>query len=451
MKTNTPDYKNAISQLQAAKLQIIACNHAFLYNTKVYYKLLPEDKTELNTSVDFFKAEKLRYADTVKKHKELENREPESLKNGVVLHIEFTGGAYHLPANTYFIDEILKGLAGRNVVKFEKYNEMPINIEFKKIGIINKSELSIIKKVSKFAENDLILGRTMLNCICINDLYIYASDSHRLIKRPINNPMNVLINKQGQKFISTCKNDITIEESKNELILTSDGKSILIDKCFEPYPIDNANRFLNTKNPFNFSVDRISLINAVSRMAIYANQASNLIKLEVTENRLLISACDTDFSIDSKEVLNINNANFTGSIGYKSDFLIDILKTLDSGDVVFNIKNASEMSLINDIVLMPMMLNDASEIKANEPQIQPEKPQQTARKEMPKPKAPKPQPAKITKPSEVQPDKQLSEILATLQAGEFLFQKEVTYLQRHGTPSAGYRYNRFAKLERVRA
>lgn len=78
--------------------------------------------------------------------------------------------------------------------------------------------------------------------------------------------------------------------------------------------------------------------------------------------------------------------------------------------------------------------------------------QPTARQEAIKPKEVKTIATKqpIVKPLEVQPDRQLTEILAKLQAGEYLFQKEVTYLQRHGSPPEGYRYNRFAKLERVR-
>jgi len=353
MKTN--NFKNdAIEQLTAAKLQINNFNHSFEYKGQMYFKLMPGDKTNLNTSVKFF-----------------DSARNDCLKNTVTLHIEFENGQYHLPANTYFIDEVIKGLKGKQIAKFNKYSEFErseyIKSDFKSLGTIKQSELAVIKTVSKFTDNNEYLSPQM-NCICINNSYIYGSDSHKLIRRPIDCKMNILINQTGQKFINSCKSDIQVSQSESEIKLICNDKNIIIRKCDENYPIEGADSFYEEKYELTALVDRKALIETIKQVSIYANQASNLIRFNFSnESGLIVSGQDIDFSIDSHKRLNVKNLTFTGEIGFKSQFVLQILQTLNTEFVEFALKSSSHAAFLNDILIMPMMLNDSQ----NENTIQP--------------------------------------------------------------------------------
>jgi hypothetical protein len=370
MKTN--NFKNdAIEQLIQAKLQINNFNHSFEYKGQMYFKLLPGDKTDLNTSVKFFdSARKEREINLKKWHEEnpklnyppveLVEHENDCLKNTVTLHIKFENGQYHLPANTYFIDEVIKGLKGKQIAKFNKYSEFErseyIKSDFKPLGTIKQSELAVIKTVSKFTDNNEVLSSQM-NCICINNSYIYGSDSHKLIRRPIDCKMNILINQTGQKFINSCKSDIQVGQSESELKFTCNDKNIIISKCNEKYPIEGADSFYKEKYELTASVDRKALIETIKQVSIYANQASNLIRFNFSnESGLIVSGQDIDFSIDSHKRLNVKNLTFTGEIGFKSQFVLQILQTSQTEFVEFALKSSSHAAFINDILIMPMML-----------------------------------------------------------------------------------------------
>lgn len=132
------------------------------------------------------------------------------------------------------------------------------------------------------------------------------------------------------------------------------------------YP--NYNAVIPQNNPFKVLVDRISLLNALKRVSVFSNQASNLIKLEIADNQITISAQDIDFSISAEENIDCQYTDEPIKIGFKSSFLIELLSNLDSSDVTVELTDPSRAGLIlpleqeenEDILmlLMPMLLND---------------------------------------------------------------------------------------------
>ena len=116
-------------------------------------------------------------------------------------------------------------------------------------------------------------------------------------------------------------------------------------------------------------LDRVSFLNALKRVSVFSNQASNLIKLNFSTNQVNISAQDIDFSISAEETIN---CQFDGTeaikIGFKSSFLVEILNNIASSDIVLELSDPSRAGLIlpfeneenEDVLmlLMPMLLND---------------------------------------------------------------------------------------------
>jgi DNA polymerase-3 subunit beta len=123
-----------------------------------------------------------------------------------------------------------------------------------------------------------------------------------------------------------------------------------------------------TDNPFKMTIDRVEFYNALRRVSVFSNQASNLVKLALTGNQLTVSAQDIDFSISGTERLNCQYEGDDMEIGFKSTFLIEILANLTTSDVVMEMSDPTRAGILlpatsddenEDILmlLMPMMIN----------------------------------------------------------------------------------------------
>ena len=115
-------------------------------------------------------------------------------------------------------------------------------------------------------------------------------------------------------------------------------------------------------------IDNSTFINALKRVAVYANQGSNLVKLELTENRIKISAQDIDFSTSAEETIACQYADTAMNIGFKAPFLIDLISNTPSDEVILELSDPSRAGLILPLenqenrdllmLLMPMLLNE---------------------------------------------------------------------------------------------
>jgi DNA polymerase-3 subunit beta len=115
-------------------------------------------------------------------------------------------------------------------------------------------------------------------------------------------------------------------------------------------------------------LDRLSFVNALKRVSVFSNQASNLARLQLSDKDIVISAQDIDFSTAAEETIPCDYTGTPMSIGFKSGFLIDILNNIPSTDITLELSDPSRAGLIipteneeNEdllMLLMPMMLND---------------------------------------------------------------------------------------------
>lgn len=130
----------------------------------------------------------------------------------------------------------------------------------------------------------------------------------------------------------------------------------------------NYNGVIPKANPYKIIIDRVTLLNALKRVSVFANQASNLVKLDFNSNQIHISAQDIDFSISAEETISCQFEGDPIKIGFKSSFLIEILGNINATEVVMEMTDASRAGLIlpfeneqNEeilMLLMPMLLND---------------------------------------------------------------------------------------------
>lgn len=216
--------------------------------------------------------------------------------------------------------------------------------------------------------------------ITADRLTLVATDAHKLVRYKTKHSSSTIV--EGDEAVSFILPKKPATMLKNILPKESGEVQINFDKKNAYFKLanytmicrqvegrfPNYNAVIPTTNPYKIIIDRATLLNAMKRVSVFANQASNLVKLAFADNTILISAQDIDFSISAEETIT---CQFTGEpikIGFKSSFLIEILGNINASDIVMELSDASRAGLIlpfeNEkdeeilMLLMPMLLND---------------------------------------------------------------------------------------------
>ena len=234
----------------------------------------------------------------------------------------------------------------------------------------------ITKTLFATADDEL---RPVMNGIYIelfpDNMTFVASDAHKLVRYRRNDvkadqESSFILPKKPASLLKTIlpkeENDVMVEfDDKNAFFTLSNYK--LVSRLVEGnYP--SYNSVIPTNNPNKLTIDRLEMYNALKRVALFSNQASNLVKLDLKGNLLNVSAQDIDFSISANERLNCQYEGDDMEIGFKSSFLIEILSNIASTDVLVELSDPSRAGILfpaekeNDdedvlMLLMPMMIN----------------------------------------------------------------------------------------------
>ena len=215
--------------------------------------------------------------------------------------------------------------------------------------------------------------------ITSDSLTLVATDAHKLVRYKTTYTTASLQEEELASFIlpkkpATMLKNILPKES-GEVEVSFDSKNahfklanytMICRQVEGRFP--NYNGVIPKSNPYKIIIDRVTLLNALKRVSVFANQASNLVKLAFSANQIHISAQDIDFSISAEETISCQFEGDPIKIGFKSSFLIEILGNINATDIVFELSDASRAGLIlpfenepNEeilMLLMPMLLND---------------------------------------------------------------------------------------------
>ncbi len=249
----------------------------------------------------------------------------------------------------------------------DKSSNLQVSVDLLQVGI-NKTLFAT-------ADDEL---RPVMNGILVelssDNMTFVASDSHKLVryrrldaktefeasfilpKKPAGLLKNVLPKETG---------DVVIEFDDKNAFFTLPNYKLVCRLVEGNYPSYNA--VIPQDNPYKVIIDRSEFHNTLGRVSIFSNQASNLVKLKMSNNELTVSAQDIDFSISAHERLSCQYEGDEMEIGFKSGFLADILDNINSSDVILELSDPSRAGILlpfengeNEeelMLLMPMMIN----------------------------------------------------------------------------------------------
>lgn len=208
-----------------------------------------------------------------------------------------------------------------------------------------------------------------------DDTTFVASDAHKLVRYKrtdvkASGTSSFILPKKPAGLLKNIlpkeENTVKLEFDDRNASFTLTNYKMVCRLVEGNYP--SYNSVIPTDNPFKMTIDRVEFYNALRRVSVFSNQASNLVKLALTGNQLTISAQDIDFSISATERLNCQYEGDDMEIGFKSTFLIEILANLSTADVMVEMSDPTRAGILlpgiseNDsedilMLLMPMMIN----------------------------------------------------------------------------------------------
>ena len=257
------------------------------------------------------------------------------------------------------------------------YPELPQLSEAKQTITMDVDALltGINKTIFATADDEL---RPVMNGVYVNiepqSVTFVATDAHKLVKYTAENASDMaasfILPKKPANLLRGMlpkeEEDVTVEfDDKNVLFRLK--TQVLICRLIEGnYP--NYNAVIPANNPNKVFVDRVELLNAIRRVAVCSNQSTNLIKFDIKQGEINLTAQDLDFSVSAQESLPCDYQGDDIVIGFKSTFLVEILSNLETPTVLIELADLTRAGVFKPVydeqpandtlmLLMPMMIN----------------------------------------------------------------------------------------------
>jgi len=259
----------------------------------------------------------------------------------------------------------------------EEFPALPTMEEHHSLGIPNSVFHRLIEKASFAVSKDELKPALtgVLFQFSEDNIRAVATDGHRLsrcVRYDATSPDyqgDVII---PTKFLNIVNNhidtegDTTIQVGENHVKIEFDESVIytrIIDERFPDYesviPDDNEKQLLA-------NIDEI--ISTLKRVNIFANKTTHQVTLSMESNRLQVSTDNPENNSSAQEEIEVEYGNDPLTIGYNASYLMDILRHLDTEEVLLKLKSPISAGLIypteqqpdEDItmLLMPIRLSE---------------------------------------------------------------------------------------------
>lgn len=209
--------------------------------------------------------------------------------------------------------------------------------------LIARTIFSISNEESRYTLNGALM------VLKPESLTMVATDGHRLAhiehggtKLPVSGEMRVLVPKKAMAELSTLLSATeaqTVDFAKDEstLFFRIGGRLLTSRQLTGQFP--NYEAVLPRDNNKSITVHCDELSSAIQRVAQFADERSNAIRMRVEKNELRVSSSNTETG-ESEDSLETAYSGDPMMIGFNSQYLLEFLKVVGAGDVRFEFKDA---------------------------------------------------------------------------------------------------------------
>lgn len=168
--------------------------------------------------------------------------------------------------------------------------------------------------------------------------------------------------------------NVHIKVGEDHIVFTLDSSVIYSKLINGTYP--NYERVIPTDNDKKLQVNRELLISTLRRVSIFSSSLTHQVRLILSPAEMTVHSEDIEFGAEARESIPASfNSDFL-QIGYNSAYLIDVLRHIDTEDVIFELKDSISAATIyppeqeeNEILtmlLMPIRISEEERVESDE-------------------------------------------------------------------------------------
>jgi DNA polymerase III subunit beta len=210
-------------------------------------------------------------------------------------------------------------------------------------NLIAKTIFGISNEESRYTLNGALL------VLKPESLTMVATDGHRLAhiehsgsKVAVSGEMRVLVPKKAMAELSTLLNvsdapAVDFAKDESTLFFRVGGRLLTSRQLTGQFP--NFEAVLPRDNNKSVTVHCDELSAAIQRVAQFADERSNAIRMRLEKNELKVSSSNTETG-ESEDSIETSYTGDALAIGFNSQYLLEFLKVVGTGDVRFEFKDA---------------------------------------------------------------------------------------------------------------
>lgn len=265
-------------------------------------------------------------------------------------------------------------LSGQNA---DEFPQIPV-LEDTTITEVNSEIIANAISKTMFATGNDELRPVMSGIFCeftSDDFTFVATDAHKLVRyrrtdaKAENSSSFILPKKPLTQLKNSLQNKDTkvrIEYNNRNAYFSFDNIELVCRLIEGKYP--NYEAVIPKENPNKLIVDRLSFLNAIRRVAIFANQSTHQVRMRMNGQEIIMTAEDIDYSNEARERLACTYEGEPMEIGFNSKFLQEMLNNLENEMITIQMSQPNRAGILvpvdNDnkeedilMLVMPVMLN----------------------------------------------------------------------------------------------
>ncbi|MBT3300913.1 MAG: DNA polymerase III subunit beta [Bacteroidetes bacterium] len=178
-----------------------------------------------------------------------------------------------------------------------------------------------------------------------DDITFVSTDGNKLVKFKksnigIDQPTSFILPRKALNVLKASnmgsdEDEIEVQFNKvNALFKFQDTTIVcrLIDERFPDY-----NSAIPVELPNRMTINRHDLIDSLKRIQIFANKTTYQVRFNITGNELQLTSQDLDYANEAHERLSCEYAGEDMEIGFSARFLIEMLSSADSDEIVLSL------------------------------------------------------------------------------------------------------------------
>jgi DNA polymerase-3 subunit beta len=292
---------------------------------------------------------------------------------------------YEIDIETSFGTYKMKGLSNNEYIELPELFEANSDIENKpveELATIPQADVIRLADKTAFAVSNDDFRPAMTGVLFqFRNTYLNAvsTDSYRLVKATYNtepgqlpDELDIIMPSRTMDLLKKADSDVEFSFIKNNEKVThirfKIGKTVyisrIIDERFPPYE-----SVIPTNNSITLTVNKSQLQSAIKRVAIFANDITKQLKVNISGSEMKLTAQDVDSGTKADENISCTLEGNDVEIGFNYKFLDEAIGHLNSNDddeVVFTLSESNKPALIMPerdskdllMLIMPVRLNN---------------------------------------------------------------------------------------------